>query len=208
MSGNPVHFGHIAVAEAVKNAIGLDEVWLMITPYNTIVNKEYAEFHHRFTMARMIAKESGHLGDWLWVSDFEFNLQPPSGIPQSIDMLRAFEHAYPEWQPVWIMGEDNLENFHHWFAWEEILKKYPVVLVSREGTFKPEMHPSVHASIGSRTLPPKAFHCKAGEVCIIDKSISANSSTLIREQLKQRIIPEGIPASVIQYIEKHSLYGV
>lgn len=207
MSGNPVHEGHIAVAQAAKDALGLDEVWLMITPYNTLEDKDYAAFHHRFTMARMIAKESGHLGDWLWVSDFEYNLSPPSGIPQTIDMLRAFAHAYPDWQPVWLMGGDCLTNLHLWFAWQEILQNFPVAIFSRDAANIEQSQLDVQSAIKASLCAPKNFTAQAGSCCLFDNAVSPLRSRDIRTNLLNQQTVEGIPQSVADYIRTHRLYG-
>ena len=207
MSGNPVHYGHIALAQKARAHFELDEVWLMITPYNTTVKKEYAAFHHRFTMGRMIARASGALGDWLWVSDFEFNLPTPSGRPETVDMLRSFERAYPDWQPVWLMGGDCLPHFHRWFAWEEIFQRYPIVVFSRGDTLAQELASPAARRFAAQRVAHTAFKAVPGQWCVHETGTSTASSSHIRAQLRAGETPTDIPPEMVAYIRAHGLYG-
>lgn len=207
MSGNPVHLGHIELAKTAKERLGLNEVWLMITPYNTLENKDYAAFHHRFTMARLIAKESGALGDGLWVSDFEFNLATPSGTPQTIDMLRAFQHAYPDWQPVWLMGADCLTHFHRWFAWQEIIQNFPMAMFARGGSPLQQANSEVREKLQGRQKSIADFQAQPGAFCLFEKEVSPLTSRAIRADLANKGVPSGISQSVFGYIQKYNLYG-
>ena len=127
-SVDPAHQGHIEVLKQALTKLSLDEVWLMLTPQSTAKTAQRMEpVAHRLHLAHIAARSSGLLGSRLKVSEFEVILRQV-GIPSDTAVvLEQFSLAYPQLQPVWLMGSDNLVGLHTWGdRWMEIMERYPV----------------------------------------------------------------------------------
>ena len=113
-SFNPAHHGHAHVAETALRQLGLDKVWWLVTPQNPLKSaKETAPLAQRMNSARACA-----VGPAMVVTDIESRL----GTRFSIDLLKKLQRLYPGVRFVWVMGSDNLNNFHHWRRWAEIAR--------------------------------------------------------------------------------------
>ena len=128
---NPIHVGHLVIANYMADYTDLDQVWLVVTPQNPLKNKRtLLKDVHRL----LLVKEAINDNFKLKASDIEFNLPKPS---YTIKTLNKFIEKYPKNNFSLIMGEDNLRNFHKWFNYEVILKNhfiyvYPRVLTAQE----------------------------------------------------------------------------
>lgn len=124
-SFNPVHFGHIGLAQWVLRHTDLDEVWLMVSPNNPLKAADtLADENKRlWDVEKAIAGMPG-----LRASDFEFNLPRPS---YTANTLRELNKAYPEHEFTLIMGEDNLLIFKRWREWEYILNTFRIMVYPR-----------------------------------------------------------------------------
>ena len=126
-SFNPVHKGHIALAEQILKSGLLDEIWLMVSPQNPLKeNNELWDDQFRLHLARLAV--AGHPN--IQVSDFEFELPRPS---YTYFTLRALKKAYPQHLFTLIIGADNWNCFHKWKNYDEILKEYPIIVYPRAG---------------------------------------------------------------------------
>lgn len=138
-SFNPIHIGHLALANWLCEFEGLDEVWFLITPHNPLKKKdELLDDSLRLEMAQ--AAISGY--PKFKVSDVEFHLPRPS---YSIDTLRTLSRAYPDRDFYFIMGADNWQLFPRWKSHEEILREYRLLVYPRPG-FEisiPDCYPNV-----------------------------------------------------------------
>lgn len=138
-SFNPIHIGHLALANWLCTYEGLDEVWFLITPHNPL--KKQAELLNdrlRLEMAR--AAVAGY--PKFKVSDFEFSLPRPS---YTIDTLRALEKSEPDRRFYFIMGADNWEQIHQWKAYETLMRNYRLLIYPRKGhdPVIPEAYPNI-----------------------------------------------------------------
>ncbi len=123
-SFNPAHGGHRRISLFAREALGLDEVWWLVSPQNPLKQKS-SPFKLRVQSARARAH-----GRKMVVTDIE----PRLGCAFTYQTLRALKRLYPGVQFVLVMGGDNLANFRKWRNWREVAKSVPVVVVSRPGT--------------------------------------------------------------------------
>ena len=126
-SFNPVHWGHVGLAEWIVAHTDLDEVWLMVTPNNPLKDPKILA-DERVRLEQVQAAIAGKKG--LVASDFEFHLPRPTYTAAT---LRALAMAYPEHVFTLIIGEDNLAIFDKWREYEYILAHYRVLVYPRHG---------------------------------------------------------------------------
>lgn len=116
-SFNPIHNGHLIIANKLYEITGVDEVWFVPSPLNPFKHsQDLLEFPHRYQMIKTVLKNVNHLK----VSDIEESLSKPSFTIQTIE---ALEEKYPEHEFSIFMGSDNLESFHLWKKYEDLLQK-------------------------------------------------------------------------------------
>ena len=127
-SFNPIHFGHVGLAEWVVRHTDLDELWLMVTPNNPLKPaSSLAPEQDRFRAAQEAVRDIPHVR----VSDFEFSLPRPS---YTANTLRALEAAYPEDEFALVIGQDNLALANRWREWEWIVTRHDVYVYPRRGS--------------------------------------------------------------------------
>nr|WP_121270120.1 nicotinate (nicotinamide) nucleotide adenylyltransferase [Pedobacter schmidteae] len=139
-SFNPIHIGHLIIANYMAGFSGLKEVWLVVSPHNPLKNKNgLSNMYDRLEMARLATENS----DQIKVSDIEFSLPQPS---YTIDTLAYLQEKYPGKAFALIMGADNLASFKKWKNYEIILKNYEIYVYPRPGVDLTEWkdHPSIH----------------------------------------------------------------
>ena len=127
---NPIHVGHLIIANHMVEFSDLDEVWFVVTPHNPHKKKKtLLEDHHRLAMVRIAVEEYPKLQ----ASNVEFDLPQPN---YTVNTLVHLEEKYPEKNFSLIMGEDNLKSLHKWKNYEVILERYSIYVYPRisEGT--------------------------------------------------------------------------
>jgi len=128
---NPIHVGHLVIANYISEQTVLDQVWFVVTPQNPLKNKSsLLKDSHRLAMVREAVYDCPKLR----ASDIEFGLSKPN---YTANTLAHIIDKYPTHSFSLIMGEDNLRNFHKWKNHENILANhtifvYPRVLTSQE----------------------------------------------------------------------------
>jgi nicotinate-nucleotide adenylyltransferase len=128
---NPIHVGHLVIANHLVNYNELDEVWLVVSPQNPLKKKDsLLQDYHRLALVRVAIEDNPKLK----ASDIEFSLPKPS---YTSNTLAHINEKYPDYNFALIMGEDNLRTFHKWKNYETILKNnqiyvYPRVLTEQE----------------------------------------------------------------------------
>lgn len=124
-SFNPAHRGHRGITLAAVRRLGLDEAWWLVSPGNPLKPAAgMAPFAARLASARRMARRAP-----IRASDVEARL----GTRYTADTLRKLVRRYPRTRFVWIMGADNLAQFHRWRQWRTIARTMPIAVVARPG---------------------------------------------------------------------------
>jgi nicotinate-nucleotide adenylyltransferase len=124
-SFNPAHGGHRSISLFAINALDLDEFWWMVSPGNPLKpKKDMAPLPARLASAKKQARRSA-----IKVTAIETEL----GTVYTVDTLRKIVARYPKTRFVWIMGADNLLQFHNWKRWRDIARMMPIAVVARPG---------------------------------------------------------------------------
>lgn len=124
-SFNPAHGGHRRITLFAIRALGLDEAWWLVSPGNPLKPRAgMAPLAARVRSARAFAHRAP-----IRVTAIEREL----GTRYTIDTLRALKRRYPKRRFVWLMGADNLAQFHRWKDWRAIVRSMPIAVVARPG---------------------------------------------------------------------------
>lgn len=125
-SFNPVHNGHLKIAQYMASSTDLDEVWFVVSPQNPLKPAD-SLLHDQYRLELVKIAIEGH--DKLKVSDVEFNLPRPSYTIQTLAHLRE---KFPGKNFVLIMGSDSLETFEKWKDYETILERHEIYVYPRK----------------------------------------------------------------------------
>jgi nicotinate-nucleotide adenylyltransferase len=124
-SFNPAHDGHRHISLVALRRLGLDRVWWLVSPGNPLKGKAKApELSARVAAARAIAHHPR-----IAVTGFEAAL----GSAYTVDTLRFLKQRFPAVDFIWLMGADNLIDFHRWRGWEELFGMVPIAVLDRPG---------------------------------------------------------------------------
>ena len=124
-SFNPAHRGHRRMSLAAIDALGLDEVWWLVSPGNPLKPaKGMAPYAARLASARAMARRSR-----IRASDFEAR----AGTRYTVDTLAALLKRWPNHEFIWLMGEDAVAQFDQWKNWRRLARMLPIALISRPG---------------------------------------------------------------------------
>jgi nicotinate-nucleotide adenylyltransferase len=122
-SFNPAHEAHREISLTALKRLGLDQVWWLVTPGNPLKDpSKLASLESRVEMARKMARHPR-----IEVTGFA------GGSAYTIDLLAELKRRFPGVNFVWLMGADNLAQFHRWRAWEEIFAAVPMAVLDRPG---------------------------------------------------------------------------
>ncbi|MCB9342851.1 MAG: nicotinate (nicotinamide) nucleotide adenylyltransferase [Saprospiraceae bacterium] len=181
-SFNPVHIGHLIIANFMATQSDLDRVWLVVSPQNPLKpKKSLARDHDRLHLVRLGIENNPKLR----ASDVEFNLPQPS---YTIDTLTFLKEKHPEHEFVLIMGGDNLATLHLWKNYEQILANYEIYVYNRPNYDLGEL--AGHGRVTAFEVPPLDI-----------------SATYIRECIKNgKSVRYLVPEAVWEYLETGSLY--
>jgi nicotinate-nucleotide adenylyltransferase len=125
-SFNPAHRGHRHISLQAIKALGLDEVWWLVSPGNPLKEgaKDMAPYPARIAAAERIVRRSP-----IRVSDFEQR----AGTRFTVDTVRLLKRRHPEHRFIWLLGSDNLPNFHFWRDWRGLARELPIAVIRRPG---------------------------------------------------------------------------
>ena len=181
-SFNPVHVGHMIIANYMATQTDLDKVWLVVSPQNPFKQKaSLARDYDRLHLVRLAIGDN----DQLKASDIEFDLPKPS---YTIDTLTYLKEKYPQHTFTLIMGGDNLGTFHKWKNYEQILAQHELYVYRR---------PSYE--LGNLADHPK--------VQLFEAPLMQISASYIRQCIKGgKSIQYLVPEAVFDYITNSHLY--
>jgi nicotinate-nucleotide adenylyltransferase len=125
-SFNPAHRGHRHISLWAMAALGLDEVWWLVSPGNPLKEgaEDMASFEMRLASAERIARRAR-----IRVSDFERR----EGTRYTFDTVRKLRSRHPEHSFIWLLGSDTLPNFHKWRDWRKLAREVPIAVIRRPG---------------------------------------------------------------------------
>ncbi len=124
-SFNPAHGGHRRISLFALEVLGLDEVWWLVSPGNPLKPKAgMAPLAARLASARRMSRRAA-----IRVTAVEREL----GTHYTADTLRSLTRRYPKCRFIWMMGSDNLAQFHRWRSWRKIARTMPIAVIARPG---------------------------------------------------------------------------
>lgn len=124
-SFDPAHQGHVQISKAALRRLHLDRVWWLVSPGNPLKTRGPAPLDLRLQAARALIHDPR-----IVVTDLEARL----GLRMTADTLVALARIYPGVHFVWLMGSDNMAQFHHWDRWRQIAAQVPMAVLARPGT--------------------------------------------------------------------------
>lgn len=124
-SFDPAHEGHVHITLEAMRRFGLDQVWWLVTPGNPLKARQPATMAARLAQARALMRHPR-----VKITDLEAHL----GTRFTAATLRRLKARYPGVRFVWLMGADNLVQFHRWQDWEGIMRMVPVAVLGRPGS--------------------------------------------------------------------------
>ena len=181
-SFNPVHTGHLVIAQHLATRTDLDRVWMVVSPQNPLKPKKgMARDFDRLHLVRMGIGEN----PLIEASNVEFGLPKPS---YTVDTLAFLREKYPQHEFALIMGGDNLATLHLWKNYEQILANHDIYVYQRP-----------NYDLGELASHPRVRLCEAPLLDI--------SATYIRQCLKDgHSIRYLVPDAVCEYLENGSMY--
>ncbi|MBK5721117.1 nicotinate-nucleotide adenylyltransferase [Dysgonomonas sp. Marseille-P4677] len=182
-SFNPIHIGHLILANYIVEFTDIDEVWFLVSPHNPLKSEEELSSEHiRMEMTELALTKYPKI----IACDFEFSMPKPS---YTINTLNALRKQYPEYCFTLIIGADNWNVFESWREYDKILENYKL---------------KVYPRLGSRITIPNKFRDK---VEALESPIIEISSTFIRDSISEgKDVRAFLPDEVYDYIIEKDLY--
>lgn len=181
-SFNPIHNGHLIIAQAVLEEPGIDQIWFVVSPKNPLKkSKSLLHEFDRLDLVEVAIRDNPKMK----ATDIEFNLPKPN---YTINTIVSLKEKFPENQFVLIIGQDNLSQFPKWKNYLEILKEVELYVYPRpgSGTTNLDGHPKVK---------------------FVDAPVVDISATLIRESIKNsKSVKYLLPEAVAYQIDKKGFY--
>lgn len=181
---NPIHVGHLIIANHLAEHSDLDQIWMVVTPHNPLKKKDtLLDDYQRLQLVRLATEDYPKIKP----SDIEFKLPQPN---YTVNTLAHLQEKFPQYEFALIMGEDNLKTFHKWKNYAIILENHPIYVYPR---LSPE-----NDNLEFKNNP---------KIHLIDAPIVEISSTFIRESIKnKKNIKPLLPLKVWEYIDHNNLY--
>ena len=181
---NPIHIGHLIIANHMAEYSDLEQIWMVVTPHNPHKKKNtLLDDYHRLEMVHLATEDFPKIQP----SDIEFKLTQPN---YTVNTLAHLQEKFPKYDFSLIMGEDNLNSLHKWKNYEVILNNHDIYVYPRlnSGEIDEQFvnHPKIHR---------------------VGAPVIELSSTFIRESIKngKNVIPL-LPNKVWKYVEHNLFY--
>jgi nicotinate-nucleotide adenylyltransferase len=181
---NPIHTGHLIIANHMAENSSLDQIWLVVTPHNPLKKKStLLDDHQRLQMVFLATEDYPKLKP----SDVEFRLPQPN---YTVNTLAHLQERFPMHEFSLIMGEDNLNSLHKWKNYEVLLQNHDIFVYPR---------------INTEVINPDI--ATAARIHKVDAPIIEISSTFIRNSVKEgKNIRPLLPEKVWQYMVHNLFY--
>ena len=191
---NPIHIGHLIIANHLVEYTDMKQVWMVVTPHNPIKKKEtLLKDSIRLEMVHLATEDFPKIKP----SNIEFKLPQPN---YTVNTLAYLQEKYPKNEFSLIMGEDNLKSFHKWKNYEKILQNHDIYVYPRldakDQTIK--ITPLENNYLAFKNHPKVHF---------IEAPIVEISATFIRESIKKKKnVQPLLPDKVWEFIDHNNLY--
>jgi nicotinate-nucleotide adenylyltransferase len=210
-SFNPAHRGHRHISLQAMLALGLEEVWWLVSPGNPLKEgaRDMAPFAARIASAQLMARRAP-----IRVSDFEQR----QGTRYTIDTVRRLKRRFPRDHFIWLLGSDTLPNFHKWRDWRRLAGEVPIAVIPRPGYDSPAHAVRAMGWLGKFVRPSgqakEWTQWSAPAIIFLRLPPDATSATAIRAQIpswhrhssssRQRAPLIGMPLSVRRPLDRTS----
>jgi nicotinate-nucleotide adenylyltransferase len=186
---NPIHVGHLIIANHMAEYSNLEQIWMVVTPHNPFKNKDtLLDDNQRLQLVTIATEDYPKIK----ASDIEFKLSQPN---YTVNTLVHLQEKFPQHEFSLIMGEDNLRSLHKWKNYEVILQNYSIYV-----------YPRIEAKNQTAELISSEFK-NHPRIHIIDAPIVEISSTFIRKNIKKgKNIQPLLPTKVWEYIDHNNFY--
>lgn len=193
---NPIHIGHLIIANYMAEYTDLDQIWMVVSPHNPLKDKKtlLADFHRL-----ALVKEAIDDNPKLRASDIEFKLSKPS---YTISTLTHLSELYPNNEFSIIMGEDNLRTFHKWYNHDKILEKHRIFVYPRVLTLQEEQEVKQLSMnlLNDFKKHPNVVFCEEAPVMKV-------SSSFIRQAIQEgKDVRYLLTEPVFKYVDKMNFY--
>lgn len=180
-SFNPVHVGHLIIANHILNETDIEKLWFIVSPQNPFkAESNLLNEYHRLHFIRLATEDDRRIK----VSDIEFHLPRPS---YTADTLAYLHEKYPDNEFAIIMGSDSFQNLDKWKNYETIIRNYSIYIYKRSNA-------EISNKIKAKTT-------------VVDAPLLEISATQIREYIKKgKSIRYMVPDKVLDEIEKGNYY--
>ncbi|TDE31642.1 nicotinate-nucleotide adenylyltransferase [Flavobacterium ranwuense] len=181
---NPIHVGHLIIANHMAEHADLDQVWMVVTPHNPLKKKStLLDDYHRLQMVHLASEDFPKIKP----SDFEFKLSQPN---YTVNTLVHLQEKHPTYEFSLIMGEDNLKSLHKWKNYEAILENHEIYV-----------YPRISIEVENQMFKNHA------KIHMIDAPVVEISSTFIRDNIKKgKNVQPLLPVKVWEYIDHNNFY--
>lgn len=181
-SFNPVHIGHLAIANYMVEFAGLDKIWFVVSPQNPLkINSELLSGDERLVMLKIAIADDSRFE----VCNIEFDMPKPS---YTIDTLKILSSRYPQFCFFPIIGGDNYQLFSKWKDYETIMTRYNIKVYPRYGYARETLYPN-------------------GNFEWVDAPLLELSASFIRQAIAEHHdVRYFMPHGVAEYICKNNLY--
>ena len=181
---NPIHIGHLIIANHMAEHSDLDQIWMVVTPHNPHKKKNtLLDDYHRLEMVHLATANFPKIQP----SDIEFKLPQPN---YTVNTLVHLQEKFPKYEFSLIMGEDNLNSLHKWKNYEVILQNHDIYVYPRLNS----------GEINEQFVNHSKIHK-------VDAPIVELSSTFIRDSIKNgKNVSPMLPNKVWEYVEHNNFY--
>lgn len=189
---NPIHVGHLIIANYMANYTDLDEVWLIVSPQNPLKQKSsLLADYHRYAMVEIAVQDNPKLKP----SNIEFKLPQPS---YTINTLTYLKEKYPKHEFSLIMGEDNLRTLNKWKNYEEIIQNHKIYVYPRALTEQEQIDAQSTDQVGKTN---------STNIVICDAPVMRVSASFIRNAIKQKKdVRYLLTEPVYKYVQEMNFY--
>lgn len=184
---NPIHIGHLIIANYLAEFSDLEQIWLVVTPHNPLKKKStLLDDYHRLEMVHLATRDYPKLKP----SNIEFKLPQPN---YTVNTLAHLQDKFPQHEFALIMGEDNLNSLNKW-------KNYEVILQNHELYVYPRISVEPKAELSFLENSKSKIH-------IVEAPVVEISSTFIRNAIKnKKNVNPMLPEKVAEYIDHNLFY--